>query len=112
MNRWASGGIIRSWVTSKYQLGLFLHAGLEIAPLTASFPHGTCESAMKAAFLGSTSAAKEAANFSLSNDRNPFSRGTIGGTGAPGAGFAIREPTDSPLSGAKAVMYTSPTTFG
>jgi hypothetical protein len=30
--------------------------------------------------------------------------GRIGGTGAPGAGLAISDPTDSPLSAAKAVM--------
>jgi len=30
--------------------------------------------------------------------------GKIGGTGAPGGGFAIRDDTDSPWSGANAVM--------
>src|SRR5262249_13172523 len=35
------------------------HAGLVAVPMSASSPQGTCESAMKAATLGSTSAAKE-----------------------------------------------------
>ena len=34
------------------------------------------------------------------------------GTGAPGGGSLIGVATDSPLSGAKAVIYTSPTTLG
>jgi hypothetical protein len=33
MNRWAGGGIIRSSVATRYQLGLVFHAGALIAPL-------------------------------------------------------------------------------
>ena len=36
------------------------------APFRASSPHGTCDSAMKAALFDSTSAANDAANFDLS----------------------------------------------
>src|SRR3977135_2701669 len=104
MARWAGGGIIRSSVASKYQLGLDLQAGSLMVPPSASTPQGTWASAMKAASSGSTSAANDAANFSLSKRRNPPSDGTIGGTGAPGGGSLIRLATDSPRSGAKAVM--------
>src|SRR6202162_6218195 len=56
MERWAAGGIILSSVTTRYQLGFVFHAGSRIAPLRAATPHGTWESAMKAAFSASTSA--------------------------------------------------------
>jgi len=87
MARCASGGIILSSVTTKYQLGLVFHAGSLISPLRAATPHGTWESAMNAAFSGSTSAAKEAANFALSRNKKPSCGGRIGGTGALGGGF-------------------------
>src|SRR5919107_6281411 len=48
IERWAGGGIIRSSVATRYQLGFFRHAGSLIVPLKASTPHGTCELAMKA----------------------------------------------------------------
>src|SRR6266852_3573730 len=101
MARWASGGIILSSVVTRYQLGLVLHAGSLIAPLMAPMPHGTWESAMK-----------EAGNFALSRNKKPSCDGSIGGTGAPGGGSLISVPTDSPLSGAKAAMYTRAETFG
>src|SRR6266446_810285 len=101
MARWASGGIILSSVVTRYQLGLVLHAGSLIAPLMAPMPHGTWESAINAAFSGSTSAAKEAGNFALSRNQKPSCGGSIGGTGAPGGGSFISDSTDSPLSGAK-----------
>src|SRR5687768_16799875 len=104
MKRWAGGGIIRSSVATKYQLGLSFQAGCVIVPPSASTPHGTCEFAMNAAVSGSTSAANDAANFALSRSRNPSFGGRIGGTGEPGGGSLISEPTDSPLSGAKAAM--------
>ena len=44
---------------------LVLLAGWLIAPLMAPMPHGTWESAMNAAFSGSTSAAKEAGKLRL-----------------------------------------------
>src|SRR5437879_13476433 len=46
--RWASGGIILSSVETKYQLGFVLQAGSLIAPLSASTPPGTWDSAMQA----------------------------------------------------------------
>src|SRR3954466_13982377 len=102
--RCAAGGIIRSSLATRYQLGLVRQAGSVTAPLSASTPHGTCESAMKAASPAGTSAANESANLSRSRNRNPSSGGRIGGTGAPGTGFAISVLTDSPVSGAKAAM--------
>src|SRR5712692_716975 len=112
MERWALGGIILSSVTIRYQLGFVFHAGSLILPLRASTPHGTWESAMNAAFSTSTSAANEAWNLALSRNRKPSCGGSIGGTGASGGGSLISEDTDSPLSRAKAVIYTSPATFG
>ena len=52
IKRCAGGGIIRSSVVTRYQLGLVFHAGSVIVPLSASTPHGTCESAMNAACSG------------------------------------------------------------
>src|ERR1700730_12254773 len=112
IDRWASGGIILSSVAIKYHLGFDFHAGSLIAPLKASRPHGTWESAMNAAFSGSTSPAKEAGNFALSRNKKPYCGDSIGGTGAAGGGSLISDPTDSPLSGAKAAMYTRAETFG
>ena len=83
MKRSALGGIIRSSVASRYQLGFVLHAGSLILPFSASIPHGTWESAMKAAMSGSTSPANEAENSALSRNRYPSCGGRIGGTGAP-----------------------------
>ena len=60
--------------------------------------------AMNAAVSGSTSAANDAGNLALSRNRKPSRGGRIGGTGAPGGGFLIKDETDSPLSGAKAAM--------
>src|SRR5215831_13122801 len=104
MNRCASGGIMWSSVATRYQLGLLFHDAWVTSPLSASTPHGSCDSAMNAASDGSTSAANDAANFDLSSIRKPSLGGRIGGTGAPGAGFAISFATDSPLSGANAAM--------
>src|SRR5258707_13889760 len=90
MERWASGGIILSSVVTRYQLGLVLHAGSLIAPLMAPMPHGTWESAINAAFSGSTSAAKAAGNFALSRDKKPSCGGSIGGRRARGARSFVR----------------------
>src|SRR5437867_12779171 len=76
--RWASGGIILSSVVTSYQLGLVLHAGSPIVPLMAPMPHGTWESAMNAAFSGSTSAAKEAENFALSRNQKRSEERRVG----------------------------------
>src|SRR6266481_2444407 len=67
--RWASGGIILSSVVSRYQLGFAFHAGSLTVPFSAFTPHGTCESAMNAAFSGLTSPAKNAGNLALSNSK-------------------------------------------
>src|SRR5712691_13432980 len=112
MARRASGGIILSSVTTKYQLGFAFHAGALISSLGAATFHGTCESAMNAAFSASTSPAKEAGNLALSRDKKPSCGGRMGGWGPLGGKFAMSFCTDSPLSGAKAVMYTRPATFG
>lgn len=64
---------------------------------------GTWETPMNSASPGSTSAAKESANFPGSRKRKPSCGGMIGGTGAPGTGSLIRVPTDSPLSRVNAV---------
>src|SRR5690349_11309073 len=112
MKRWAGGGVIRSSMAIRYQLGLVLQAGWLIVPLSASTPQGTWESAMNSALPSSTSAAKEAGNFALSRNRYPSCGGRIGGTGAPGGGFLMSDDTDSPRSGANAAMYTSPATVG
>src|SRR5258708_37607981 len=109
---WAAGGSIVASVVTRSLLGFVRPAGSLIAPLMAPRPHGTWESAINAAFSGSTSAAKEAGNFALSRNKKPSCGGSIGGTGAPGSGSLISDPTDSPLSGAKAAMYTRAETFG
>ena len=69
MERCASGGIIRSSVVTRYQLGFDLHAGSVILVLGASTPRGTWESAMKAAATGSTSPTHDAGNFAFSSAR-------------------------------------------
>src|SRR5215204_6555010 len=55
ISRWAGGGIIRSSVATRYQLGLLRQAGSLTVPPSASTPHGTCESAMNAACSALTS---------------------------------------------------------
>src|SRR6185312_12628480 len=87
--RCAGGGIILSSVATRYQLGFFRQAGSVTAPFSASRPHGACEFAMKSALSLGKSAAKLAANFSLSRKRNPSLGGRIGGTAAPGGGSLI-----------------------
>src|SRR5438445_9021139 len=112
MMRWAAGGIILSSLATRYQLGFVLQAGSVTAPDNASTPQGTCELAMNAAVSASRSAAKAPWNLAVSRNKKPSCGGRIGGTGAPGGGSLISEDTDSPLSGAKAAMYTSPATLG
>src|SRR5258706_16245213 len=112
MARWASGGIILSSVVTRYQLGFVLHAASLIAPLMAPMPHGTWESAMNAAFSGSTSAAKEAVNFALSRNRKPSCGGSIGGTRAPGGGVFIKVGTGLPLFRGEKGEVNKPATLG
>src|SRR6516165_8637976 len=102
--RWAGGGIIRSSVVTRYQLGFFRQAGVVTFPSSAATPQGTWESAMNSAVSSSRSPAKEAWNFERSRNRNPSRGGRMGGTGAPGGGSLISVETDSPASGAKAAM--------
>src|ERR1700677_288739 len=97
INLCASGGIILSSVSTRYQLGLDFQAALLTTPLSAASPHDTWESPMKAARPGSTSAANESANFAGSRSRKPSCGGKIGGAGVPGTGSLINAPTDSPL---------------
>ena len=75
-----------SSVATRYQLGLLFQAGLVTAPLSASTPHGTCESAMNAAFFAFESAANDAANFRLVEEQEAVRGGRIGGTGRRAAG--------------------------
>src|ERR1700752_2176671 len=103
--RCAGGGIILSSAATRNQLGLFFQAAVLTLPLSALTPHGTCDAAMKRACRSPTSAANEAANLAWSSNKKPSCGGRIGGTGAPGAGLEISDWTDSPASGAKAVMY-------
>ncbi len=111
MNCWAGGGIIRSSVAMRYQLGFDRHAGSLMAPPSASTPHGTCESAMNWDVCASTSAANEAANLALSRKRNPSCGGRIGGTAAPGGGSLMRADTDSPAVGSKCGDVYEPGNF-
>src|SRR5215467_7654575 len=106
------GGIMRSSVVIRYQLGFCLHAGSWMVSESALTPHGTCESAMNAALSVSTSPANDAANFVLSRDRYPSDGGRIGGAGASAGAAWMRSLTDSPSSGANAQMYTSSETLG
>src|SRR5262245_21790127 len=103
---------MRSSVATRYQLGRDFHAGSVTLPSSASTPQGTWASAMNDAASWATSPAKADANLALSSRRNPSCGGRIGGTGAPGGGSLISVATDSPLSGANAVMKTSPATLG
>src|SRR5918992_4107191 len=107
MKRCAAGGIIRSSVATRYQLGFDFQAGSLTDPLRAANPQGTWESARNCARAGSTSAANEAGNLALSSSRKPSCGGRIGGTG-PGGPLLIRssmrEDTDSPLSGTQPAM--------
>jgi hypothetical protein len=89
MARCAGGGIIRSSVATRYQLGFVRQAASVIDPPRASTPHGTCESARNAASSAGRSPAKDAGNFSRSRKRKPSVSGRIGGTGASGGGLAI-----------------------
>src|SRR5215470_5303448 len=112
MVRWADGGIIRSSVATRYQLGLLLQAAAVIVPFRDSTPQGTCELAMNSAVSGSRSPANEAWNFARSRKRNPSCGGRIGGRGPSDGKPLITVDTDSPASGAKAAMYTNPATPG
>src|SRR5258706_6186935 len=83
ISRCAAAGIILSSVVTRYQLGLVLHAGSLIVPPSAFTLHGTCESAMNAAFSGLTSPANDAGDFPLSINGEPSTGGIHGETDAP-----------------------------
>src|SRR6516225_1316131 len=97
----AGGGIIRSSLVTRYQLGLVRQAGSVIVPAGASTFQGTCASAMNAARASGRSAANEAWNLSRSRSRKPSRGGRIGGCGPSAGKPAMSEPADSSLSGAK-----------
>jgi len=59
MARWATGGIIRSSVVTRYQQGLARQVGWLTWPPRASTPHGTCESARNWASAAGRSPARE-----------------------------------------------------
>src|SRR5215469_10029217 len=99
---WAVGGIIRSSLVTRYQLGLARQAGSVTGAAGAATFHGTWESAMNAAWLSGRSAANEAWN--LSRYRKSSRGGRIGGCGPSAGKPAMSEPTDSSLSGANAQM--------
>jgi hypothetical protein len=111
IERCAGGGIIRSSLATRYQLGLIRQEASLIVPPSASTPQGTCESAMKAARPAGTSAANEAWNLSRSRNRKPSLGARIGGCGPSAGKPEMSALTDSPLSGAKAAMYTTAPTF-
>src|SRR5664279_5426908 len=111
MARWAGGGIIRSSVVTRYQLGVVRQAGSVIAPPRAFTPQGTCESAMNAASSAGRSPANEGGKFSRSKNRKPSLGGRIGGPGTSDGKPAMSVLTDSPASGANATMYTTAATF-
>ena len=69
--RWAGGGIIRSSVATRYQLGLLLQAGSVTAPPSAVNAPRNLRVGHERGLLGSTSAANEAANLALSRNRKP-----------------------------------------
>jgi hypothetical protein len=74
-------------------------------------PQGTWESAMNAAWPADRSPANEAWNLPRSRNRKPFTGGRIGGCGPSAGNPATSVLTDSPLSGANAVMYASAATW-
>src|SRR5450755_2157964 len=82
MARWAGGGIIRSSLATRYQLGLIRQEASLIVPPSAFTPQGTWESAMKAARSAGRSPANDAWNLSRSRKRKPSFGGRIGGCGA------------------------------
>src|SRR5260370_32036618 len=98
MARCAGGGIIRSSVVTRYQLGLVRQAGSVIDPPRASTPHGTCESAMNAACSAGRSPANEAADFWRSRSRKPACGGQNGRTRATGGRVAIEVVAAPPFS--------------
>src|SRR4051812_29574325 len=84
ISRCSDGGIIRSSVVTRYQLGLVRQAGSLIVPPAASRPHGTCESAMNFATSSSTSPANAWGNLPRSSKRKPSCGGRRGGAGLGG----------------------------
>src|SRR6202044_4137128 len=106
MERCAAGGIIRSSLVTRYQLGFIRQEASLIVPPSASTPQGTWESAMNAACPAGRSAAKDAWNLSRSRNRKPSRGGRVGGCGPTAGEPAMSVLADSPLSGAEAATYT------
>src|SRR5687767_7736161 len=57
------GGIMRSCVVSRYDVGFTCHAGSPTSACTAASPQGTCDAAMKRVVDSGTSAANAVGNF-------------------------------------------------
>jgi hypothetical protein len=69
MARCAGGGIIRSSVATRYQLGLIRQEASLIVPPSAFTPQGTWESAMNAARSAGRSAANDVADLADAPER-------------------------------------------
>src|SRR5712675_870803 len=102
--------IIRSWsglidlssVATMYQVGLVFQAGVVILWVNESVEIGTCDSAMKRATAGGTSAAKSAAKCACSIHQLP-ALSALNALEACGRACSI-DAGLSPTSGAKAAM--------
>jgi hypothetical protein len=104
MMRRTAGAIILPSVATRYQLGGFFQAASLTALSSAPTPHGTCGSAMNAAF-SVLNAGRKRSEFRLVEDQETVPRRQYGRHGcSPRSGPLIKEVTDSPLSGAKAAM--------
>src|SRR6266404_9882852 len=101
MRSW-SGLIDRSAVATMYQVGLVFQAGLVILWVNESVEIGTCDSAMKRATAGGTSAAKSAAKCACSIHQLP-ALSALNALEACGTVVSI-EAQLSPSSSAKAAM--------
>src|SRR6478735_7046389 len=97
MARWLSGGISRSSVATRYQLGLSRQAGRVIVPAAALVPHGGCESAMNAATSAGRSAPKDAWNLVGSWKMKPSRGGNPGIWGVWEGNLPMSVLTDSCL---------------
>jgi hypothetical protein len=81
---------------------LVRQAASVMGAVVAPTPHGTWAAAMNSARSAGRSPANEAWNCFWSRKRKPLLGGRIGGYGPSAGNPAMREPTDSPVSGANA----------
>src|SRR5579862_7108748 len=108
--RSCSGLIERSAVATMYQVGLLFQAGVVTLWVNESVEIGTCDCARKWDTGGGTSAAKSAAKCSGSIHQLPL-LSALNALEACGRACSI-DGQLSPLSSAKAAMYSSDQTFG